>query len=259
MNKTALYMLIVLIIFTSQSSGLSNSDKIIITGRATQCYPEYKCENWGPCIEGLESRVCIDLKCDKKEIIERKFCEELSCKPLIKCSEWSECTYTDKTENILEGNIKFGGYKNRDCKDITKCIDPYSEERSCEDIYTIELEKITQCNENYMVATDPLSGKEIARINLDSWKNKKLDLIFLEGKSVYCSSCYNGIKDINEEDIDCGGDCKECVVERNFPVNGIIYLFIILSIISTILLINEIALQKKFNKNKIKKSFKIYK
>ncbi len=213
-----------------------------------ECFPEYHCGEWAECIEGLRSRVCEDLKCGRRDIIERKFCDELTCKPEIKCTEWSECVYTDKTEDIFGGKIRFGGYRSRACRDLTGCVDNFNEESTCEETFDLELKEISQCNQTYMVAIDPLSGREIAKISLTAWENKRLDLIFTEGKSPYCPSCYNGIKDEEEEDIDCGGTCKECRVEKEIPLKAFIFGFWTLSLAFLALTLREIIFSRRENK-----------
>jgi len=60
------------------------------------CFPEYECGEWEECESGLQSRVCEDVKCGRREIVERSFCEKLGCKPKIECDDWSQCFYTEK-------------------------------------------------------------------------------------------------------------------------------------------------------------------
>jgi len=218
---------------------------LIKNADAQECFPDYKCGEWKACIEGLQSRTCTDIKCNGKDIIDRKFCEELNCKPRIQCSEWSGCFYTDKIEDIFGGKIKFGGYKSRTCVDSTGCVDSFSEEGLCEETFDLDIKKVSYCGLDYMVAIDPLSKKEIVRINLESWKKKRLDLSFSSGDLKYCPSCYNGAKDNNETDIDCGGDCRVCKGESKFSPFILIILFWGVSLIFSILLTRELILIKK--------------
>ena len=243
--------------FAGSVVNVGNYNDSVSSINGAECFSEYKCEDWGECIEGLRSRVCEDIKCNRRAIIERKFCDELTCKPQVKCSGWSDCVYTDKTEDILGGKIKFGGYRNRVCRDATGCIDSFTEEGSCEESYDLELREVEECGQSYMAAIDPLSRKEIAKINLESWKNKRLDLIFTSGNAAYCPTCYNGIKDMNETDIDCGGDCKACTHENNLPLGLLIYGFWFLSLVFSILIAREIIISKRklgefSEKNKIR-------
>src|SRR3989344_2569636 len=141
---------------SSVANNKNDSDSVSLVNSA-ECFSEYRCEDWGECIEGLRSRTCEDMKCGRRAIIERKFCDELTCKPQIKCSSWGDCIYIDKTEDILGGKIKFGGYRSRVCRDLTGCIDGFTEESSCEESYDIELREVKECGQRYMVAIDSLS------------------------------------------------------------------------------------------------------
>ncbi len=181
---------------------------------ASDCTPSYACSDWGKCTEGFQSRTCSDSKCRMKDITERQLCDKnKGCSPQIKCAPWSECIYTDKTDNVLKGEIKFGGYKTRTCSDATGCLESFIEENSCADSHTFETEKINECGSNFLLIKEDASGKTIGKINIDSWKEKKLDISFADN-SEYCSACFNAVKDNGEENIDCGGKCKKCREEK---------------------------------------------
>lgn len=244
MKTNQILIICSLMLLASSASSLENSN-IVITAKAIECFPQYQCEEWGECVEGLESRTCQDTECNMKEIVERRFCDNLSCRPQIKCTEWTECAYTDKTDDIFAGKIKFGGYKSRECSDLIGCVDSFSEESSCEESFDLELRKTRECNIDYMVAVDPSSGKEIAKISLDSWRSNKLDVVFTRGRTSYCPACYNGIKDASEENIDCGGECKLCKEEKNFPITAFILSFWTLSLIFSVLIVREISHSRK--------------
>jgi len=221
------------------SEGLKKSPSL--TGSATKCFPEYSCGEWSACKDGLKSRTCSDSKCNHRDIIERDFCEiELQgCTPKIKCSEWSSCIYTDKVEDLLGGKINFGGYKTRLCTDENRCSDSIMEERVCEESYDLKLEEIEVCGEKYLLASDANSNKEVAKINLESWKNKKLDIVFSQGETIYCPVCYNGVKDSGEQRIDCGGECKPCKESNTLPIIMIVSSLWILSLVFAALSIKE--------------------
>ncbi len=241
---SVILLFVILFRVSAASSSVNNTDAASLVNSA-ECFSEYKCEDWGECIEGLRSRTCEDTKCDRRAIIERKFCDELTCKPQVKCTSWSDCVYTDKTEDIFGGKIRFGGYRSRVCRDATGCIDSFTEEGSCEEFYDLELREVKECGISYMAAIDPLSRKEIAKINLDSWKNKRLDLAFTSGNTAYCPTCYNGVKDVNETDIDCGGDCRPCKAEQNLPLGLLIYGFWFLSSVFSILILREVIISRR--------------
>jgi len=210
------------------------------------CFPNYECGEWGVCIEGLESRTCLDQTCGRRAIVERRFCDIPNCKPRIECLEWSECIYTEKINNLIEGEIGFGGYHNRICRDSTGCVESFTEEKPCEEFFPLELEKVRECGTDVLVATDPISQRQVAKINLNSWLSSgRLDITFIQGETTYCPQCYNGIQDSNEEDIDCGADCKPCVNRIVFPTKLAITTFWLLSILFSLFFIKEIINLKR--------------
>ncbi len=223
---------------------------------AQECFPEYKCGMWQDCIEGLQSRVCVDDKCNSKDIIERRFCEDLNCVPNIKCTEWTGCFYTDRVEDLFMAKIKFGGYKTRECVDSANCVDSFSEEGVCDEVFDLDIKEVKYCGRDYVSINDPLSKKEIAKINLESWKKNRLDMTFSSGTTKYCPSCFNGLKDENEEQIDCGGDCRLCKKERQVPLFLLVVAFWGLTLIFSMLLIREFVVSRNAKNNNIKEKTK---
>jgi len=216
-----------------------------ITGNAAKCFPDYECGIWGDCDEGLQSRICQDQRCDRRDIVERRFCHIPGCRPEIECLEWSECIYTEKIENLIEGKIGFGGYHNRICRDVNGCVDSFTEEKACEEFFLLRMEKVVQCDKNLLVAIDPVSEREIAKIDLDSWSENRLDIVFTQGEQSFCPPCFNGIMDLGEDDIDCGGECKACTERIVFPAKIAMIAFWILSALFSLLFVREIILLKK--------------
>lgn len=175
------------------------------------CFPKYECGEWSSCVSGLNSRVCQDKICGRREITERKICgEEIGCKPDVKCGEWSQCDYSEKVEDLLHGKISFGGFEERTCADSSGCVENFIQEEPCQDEYALGLQKKNFCGVDYLSVIDNSSGREVARIDLDSWETNKLNIALTDGKAQYCDSCFNGVKDENEVDIDCGRACSPC-------------------------------------------------
>ena len=241
-NKYAVFIIILILpLVSAQDFNFSSP----LTGNAVRCFSDYECGEWGACLEGLQSRVCIDQKCARRNIIERRFCQIPGCSPKIECTDWSECIYTEKISDLINGKISFGGYHNRICRDANECVESFMEEKPCEEFYPIELKKVEQCNQEFLAGIDPSSERIVAKINLDSWKKDRLDITFSQGDSSYCSNCYNGIKDFNEEEIDCGGSCKPCMKQSVFPSKLAMIAFWMFSGLFTLLFIREIITFKK--------------
>lgn len=207
MNKLILLLLAALIIL-AQANAQNETD-----ATAEKCISEYRCSEWSECQDGFRTRTCSDANCGKRDILERSFCENAECTPDIQCDDWGQCTYTEKTDSLIKGKVSFGGYRSRVCRDANHCVPSFIQEGSCEDSYALQLSPIEECNEKFLAVIDPSSDRKIAKINLDSFRQNRLDLSFTQGEVQYCPSCFNAIKDTNEEGVDCGGSCKPCKTE----------------------------------------------
>lgn len=216
-TKTLPYVVMtffVIVFLAAASSAYLVETNVLSGGASGGCFPDYKCGEWDSCSEGLQNRTCVDVKCDNEPIIERKFCKE-GCVPEISCGQWGACVYTEKTEDVLMGNIRFAGYKQRDCFDANECVEAFSEEENCEQDFPLEIKSIEECGKKYLAGIDPLSKRPIVKMDLDSLKADRLDIVFSQGEVKYCPACFNGKKDSNEEGIDCGGVCKKCKEEKS--------------------------------------------
>jgi len=191
---------------------------------AAECFPEYSCGEWGACLDGIQERTCVDEKCETKDVIERKFCGEFeNCQPNVECTEWSNCNYERKTSDLISEELSFSGYQTRTCSDLNNCgVLSSVEERSCNLAVPISVKKTTWCNEEYVEVFDVDSNKLVSRVKETEISNtlnlRRLDISFLTtGFGGYCSYCYDGMKNYDEQGIDCGGpSCKKCVQEVEF-------------------------------------------
>ncbi|MFH1802458.1 MAG: hypothetical protein ABH864_03325 [archaeon] len=179
------------------------------------CSSSYECGPWSEqCEGGLKTRTCVDVACGKREIVERSFCENPGCTPNIECDKWGPCEYTGRTDKIFEAKIGFGGEQSRVCRDTNKCgIASFYQYRSCNDEFELKLSPGRECNQDFLKVIGPRE-ETIAKINLDRWKQNKFDLAFVQGERMYCPSCYDTVKNNDEEQPDCGGSCKPCKTER---------------------------------------------
>src|SRR3989344_6456959 len=76
---------------------------------AAQCFPQYECGSWDVCTAGFQTRICKDMQCNNKDIIERTTCANVEkytqdaertiwtyveefpdseCSPKIQCRPW---------------------------------------------------------------------------------------------------------------------------------------------------------------------------
>jgi hypothetical protein len=87
------------------------------------------------------------------------------------------------------------------------------EERGCYlslDVYAQEEE---WCGKNYLFIYDKLTKELLARILDEKYaEDPSFQITLMTGSAVadYCESCYDGIKNGDEEGVDCGGSCSAC-------------------------------------------------
>ncbi len=222
------------------------------------CISNYNCTEWSSCFNGNVERKCIDLNnCgreeDKPEEIAAcgagiSLAPDEFCTPNINCGEFSECQYFDEVRGIFEGDVRVYGVKERSCTDLNNCINNFVEKIPCESLIKLEFvseeiiptfspqdEFTEECKNN--VLTLYLDNKPVSHIDIDSWiEDRKFNTQFVQDKGAYCSYCYNAIKDGDEEGIDCGGSCKDCIVEKNFSMKEFIMpLWIVIGVLFAVL------------------------
>ncbi|MBS3071566.1 LamG domain-containing protein [Candidatus Pacearchaeota archaeon] len=257
------------------------------------CISEYECGEWSSCSNDQRTRICIDTKCNSKDIIETTSCnvdicvsdwlcgewsacangkttrrcedlnscttnvqpvEELACSidncvPDIQCGSWGTCEYEDRIEDVFDGEIKLSGERARECEDFGGCIEGYSDNLLCESSYEIELIEENVCGQKTLIAINKKTGVPVTHINLDAWKNSNLQIKFVQSNLTTCSTCFNNIKDGNENGIDCGGDCAICKDDR-IDISYIKWILWLLLLI--LLLAIGIYLEEKHRKRKRK-------
>ena len=185
---------------------------------AQMCVPEYVCEDWGACIDGVERRTCVDVNCEESDITERRLCEG-GCVPDVVCGDWSECRDLEGFEDILRRDTKITIFSERTCVDRNQCIEDYNETARCTQVplpsFESNFERREIFGENYFVGVNSETGEPFMMINIDSWQSQgRLDISFVQAEPSHPRHCYNGRQDGDEDGVDCGGSCKECVEDR---------------------------------------------
>lgn len=212
-------------------------------GIVNACSPVYLCGNWGACEDGIQIRTCQDTQCKTGNVVERRLCAASGdeCNPNYICADWGQCHYFGKAQDILASKLRFSGYQERACSDINRCADAFLEERKCTDSYDARFVNVERCGISFVVALDVNSKREVSTISADAWKQQRLDITFVQSNFSFCPTCYNGFKDGDEEEIDCGGSCKQCEEETGEKDRIILvslswgfsaFLFILLTFIS---------------------------
>lgn len=235
------FLFVLFVGFTSAQQNSTNFSSVQSERVLQSCFPSYVCDEWSPCVDFLQTRACKDEQCNVRDVREVRFCQqETACQPQIICETWGECNYEEYLGNTLDGKISFGGFRSRVCRDLNNCIPNFIEESICENAYQFQLNIINECEQEFLVATNLVTKRQLAKISLASLANQRLDVVASQNEAVYCSMCYNGILDANEEKIDCGGDCKVCPVEsRQLPMSAIQAVSWFLGIFFLVFLVRE--------------------
>src|SRR3989344_3433124 len=195
----------------------------------TNCINDWQCSLWSSCIDKKQARTCNDKnKCSTQEnkpeeirvcgdeiseeelIIQRptiinNILESIGIKnseddkaPDFSCSEWSVCFSQYGAEEVVKGAVQLKGTQTRTCTDKTRKAFDVVEQRSCEIKPVIQIKKIDRCFINYLEVLE--NEQPIAR--LESLSNK-LNINLPLSETNFCTYCYNGIKDFDEDEIDC--------------------------------------------------------
>jgi hypothetical protein len=215
----------------------------------SDCSSDFVCDSWKECESGISYRSCVDSNGCSADIKESRECFSQSCKSNIICSDWSSCSYNTKTEDIINGVISRFGKQQRLCSDLNGCISSYVEQRDCN--LSIEISIVKEkdpCNpQNYIIKAFKRGTTEpVMDVNIQRWtESGQLNINFVENETKYCSSCYNGIFDDNEDGLDCGGICKPCGQNKSsfnlsskFSVGLLIGLISILFVVFIFILIS---------------------
>jgi hypothetical protein len=131
----------------------------------------------------------------------------VKCIPEFYCSDFGECI-ADYNFNELIDQSQFSGRQYRYCKDNNKCMPDLVDSKECSNREEIKIDIVYRCGEEQIGV---IGQKSSGSINLMQ-KNKKgyadIDVnVIGEG---YCYYCFDGIRDYDEKDIDCGGSCPKC-------------------------------------------------
>ena len=162
---------------------------------------------------------------------------KLYCKEKWACEEWPQCknlkTGLELGEmnreyeflikercSLLNWSSEFCGYQIRECNDFDLCKSNLTKPGLIRECYYTEFpncfDKIINCHD---------SGCEV--------------LTDCGGPCKPCPTCSDGIKNQNEDEIDCGGTCPSCIPELSSLqiislIRVFVYLFLIIFIIALI-------------------------
>ncbi len=204
------------------------------------CEESWHCD-WKECDEENMTYAynCVDLNdCEtnlKKPVKERCFCVTK-----WSCEDWGECETFYSADYIFDTGKVTGEYakkKERNCVDLNNCEDKRNEYMTCGEKKSIVLKEAEWCGDSYTRIVDSDTNSLIGRMKT-TMKNDvtRVDIgILFDGEEGYCSNCFNNFRDANEEDIDCGGECRPCKETSNYVVDISQITWIILFVITFLL------------------------
>ena len=215
----------------------------------SECIPDWQCSDFGVCYNSIITRECQDLNSCGDDFLkpeESLKCFKEGCTINKTCFGWGECTYTKKVEDILKGVVRTYGLRERICDDTNQCAATPKEYQFCRDIVNVTLIEEDICGEKTLTAVNTDTGKPVTNINLDSWKEERLDIKFVQNSLEQCTNCNDAVQDGDETGVDCGGlFCSEC---KGLSIWRIIILILLFLIFLLLLLILFFLLRRRRNK-----------
>ncbi len=209
------------------------------TTEATNCTFIWECENWSDCNANVKVRSCFNKEnctgaLEKPTEIDSCFMndtiEEINEgnndsleKPNLKCEDWGECKASFSFEEVLKGRVIFRGIQERKCYDSINSHDYKFERRECETKNQIAIKNVARCSKNYIEVYD-LNNTLISNVEVAGKVHKQLNVQFTNEEFNYCDYCYNGIKDYDEQGVDCSNNlnrsCPVCTTNTKLKNSG---------------------------------------
>ncbi len=194
------------------------------------CTDVWRCGNWSECIDGTRTRVCTKTNKECPETVNKPptiwldpSCAPItrSCLPNWTCDEWSECKTDYKADIVLKGVVAetIGTRQERMCYDSSYCIGSVGvETRDCDKTIPVTTREVDWCHSKYTEIYNAESGMLISRVrkSMIGEGGMDIDLSLRELSRIsYCWYCFDGVKDFDEDAIDCGGaSCPPCEREK---------------------------------------------
>ena len=188
-------------------------------------------KNCGPCIENWRcdwtscegnaggysyAENCTDLnECGTQ--INKPYRRECGVMNLV-CSDWSTCLAEYNLADVLRGNPTLSGTQQRVCFSPDNILNQTVEFRKCSMNSAINLKKTKWCFQDYLEVYDADSNKLIGRMRdyaVSGVKTVNIGLVATDFEG-YCDYCYDGIKNYDEVNADCGGACPVCKDKGTF-------------------------------------------
>lgn len=185
------------------------------------------------------------------------------CNPNWNCTSWGECEARYSIADVIFDFTEVIGVQERICYDLKDCATiNKTEEMPCDYGVPVIASETEWCSETYVELTEKDSGDVVARMKKEEIFQEsdlsRLDISFVTTQFAgYCDYCFDGVKNYDEEDVDCGGpSCPECVYIYSY-FNWAFWIMLLLWILlfTTLVIIWE-KREKKRREREFKKSVK---
>lgn len=190
---------------------------------SSECKTDWNCSSWSNCTDNLKTRVCMDLG----------YCNVTSGKPSVKnsCGNVTGGNFasssTSSTKSVLcvydwyctPWSNCFNGKQTRGCSQVDKCDADLKAGK-----VTSVLKSPQPSLSKVCVEEEVVSNSEVTAPVLPPKPT-------LPVSSVKKESCFDSVKNQNEEDVDCGGVCKACASSGNSWIWYLLLSVIVLGII----------------------------
>ncbi|MFA5019970.1 MAG: thrombospondin type-1 domain-containing protein [Candidatus Pacearchaeota archaeon] len=234
------------------TAGVQNQDvawQIIVNNTARlDCKEDWVCEYYTCGEDGYQDvRYCVDLNKCGTRINQPPIRRKCLCIPEYECMEWEGCHIDYNLTSIVHGRVVKTGIKERVCKDSTGCEGIKIEYENCSLSVPVDIRRAVWCFESYVEIYEIPTNKLVSRIKEYSEMNvKKLNIGFIASEfEGYCDYCYDGIKNYDEEAVDCGGSGCPLCAERGEFFDWFIYVKITLWVIVLLLTVTLILTTRK--------------
>ena len=128
--------------------------------------------------------------------------------------DWSDCNVDYKFDTLHTDVRQMEGQQKRIYTDKNGCVLGGEQTRDCLVKIDVNARETTICNESYVELYEKDTGGYLSSIkDRKQEQNPSVD-INLAGKTIYCEWCFNGVRDNDETDVDCGGSCEACEVKE---------------------------------------------
>ena len=162
----------------------------------------------------------IDSSYSESPVLETPAAEEIEvkgekCEPNWICEGESECEIDYNLKYLAKEGAFLVGEKTKRCMDLNKCFYDKIEKVKCEIKKQITAERVLNCTD-YIEIHDE-NNVLVQRLEFTSEPSERLDIQLLIGEKEYYPYCHDGIKNCNEDEVDCvykaDGVCPACIGE----------------------------------------------